>query len=225
MRRDPKTLTYDFIARAKEAKLRVDLDKKLIWVHMYECSMVNENGSDTGSFTEKAWPVELPPELLTAEKARPADMTWPELDEFRQRYLEQKAKADALSRVRRARDQHVRPPEQVRSPADAALQESRMYERHLANIDVEIHMRLALATGCLCFVLVGCPVGIWFSKSDYLSAFITCFLPIIVVYYPLMLGGINLAKDRQLPPAVALWAANGVMLVTAFLLFRRLARN
>ena len=65
----------------------------------------------------------------------------------------------------------------------------------LASIDAERHMRPALALGCLCFALVGCPVGIWFSKSDYLSAFITCFLPIVIVYYPLMLCGINMARS------------------------------
>ena len=52
----------------------------------------------------------------------------------------------------------------------------------LADIAKEYQMRPALALGCLCFVLVGCPVGIWFSRSDYLSSFITCFLPIIVLY-------------------------------------------
>ena len=70
-------------------------------------------------------------------------------------------------------------------------------------------MRPALALGCLCFVLVGCPVGIWFSRSDYLSSFITCFLPIIVVYYPLMLCGINLAKSGKMLTALAIWPANG----------------
>src|SRR5207244_73188 len=93
-------------------------------------------------------------------------------------------------------------------------------KNQIAAIDAEIHMRPAIALGCLFFVCIGCPIGIWFSKSDYLSAFITCFLPIIVVYYPLLLSGINMAKTRQLHPAIAMWAANAVMLAVALPLFR-----
>ena len=56
-------------------------------------------------------------------------------------------------------------------------------------LNVELLMRPALSLGCFCFILVGCPVGIWLSKSDFLSSFITCFLPVAVSYYPLMLCG------------------------------------
>ena len=92
-------------------------------------------------------------------------------------------------------------------------------------MDAELQMRPALSFGCLCFVLVGCPVGIWFSRSDYLSAFITCFLPIVFVYYPLMLCGTNLAKEGKFDPVVTVWAADGVMALVGLLLFRRLLRN
>ena len=66
-------------------------------------------------------------------------------------------------------------------------------------------LRPAIALGCLCFVLVGCPVGIWLSRSDYLSAFITCFLPIVFLYYPMLLCGTNFAKSGTLPTAAAIF--------------------
>ena len=74
-------------------------------------------------------------------------------------------------------------------------------------------------------MMVGCPIGIWISKSDYLSAFITCFLPIVIVYYPLMLCGINLSKSGKVPIAIAVWPANAIMAFAALLLMRRLLRN
>ena len=58
------------------------------------------------------------------------------------------------------------------------------------------------------FVFLGAPVGIRFAKRDFLSAFITCFLPIILLYYPLTLLGINLGKEGQLNPALALALGN-----------------
>src|SRR5207249_3441751 len=92
-------------------------------------------------------------------------------------------------------------------------------------LDAELHMRPALSCGCLFFVLIGCPVGIWLGRSDYLSAFISCFLPIVFVYYPLQLCSTNLAKDGKLNPIIALWIANAFMGLWAVLLFRKLLRN
>ena len=69
------------------------------------------------------------------------------------------------------------------------------------------------------------PVGIWLSRSDYLSAFITCFLPIVFLYYPLVLCGTNLAKEGRFVPALDIWAADAVMAVIGVVLFWRLLRN
>jgi lipopolysaccharide export system permease protein len=86
-------------------------------------------------------------------------------------------------------------------------------------------MRPALSLGCLCFVLVGCPVGIWFGRSDYLSAFITCFLPIVSIYYPLMFCGTNFAKEGKFPPSVAVWAADALLVLVGLAFAIRLARR
>jgi lipopolysaccharide export system permease protein len=93
------------------------------------------------------------------------------------------------------------------------------------NLEVEIQKRPAESLGCLCFVLVGCPVGIWFSRSDYLSAFITCFLPIVFVYYPLMLCGANLAKDGRFHPALTIWFADALLALVGVILFWRMTKN
>ena len=58
------------------------------------------------------------------------------------------------------------------------------------------------------FVLLGAPVGIIFARRDFLSAFITCFLPIIVLYYPLLLLGVNMGKENVLSPMYTLWGSN-----------------
>ena len=89
---------------------------------------------------------------------------------------------------------------------------------------VEIQLRPALALGCLCFVLIGCPVGIWASRSDYLSVFIVCFLPTVFLYYPLLLAGLNLGKSGKMP-AWSAWAADVVALIVAFVLVRRLMKR
>jgi lipopolysaccharide export system permease protein len=101
----------------------------------------------------------------------------------------------------------------------------RVEHQHVNQIDTELQTRPAQSFGCLFFVLVGCPVGIWFSRSDYLSAFITCFVPIAFIYYPLQLCTTNLAKDGKMAPALALWSANALMGLIAAALFRKLLKN
>ena len=90
--------------------------------------------------------------------------------------------------------------------------------------EIELHTRPALAVGCLCFVLIGCPVGIWASRSDYLSVFMICFLPTVFVYYPLLLATVNLAKDGKVSPS-AVWIANGLIFLAALVLIQRLMKR
>jgi lipopolysaccharide export system permease protein len=91
----------------------------------------------------------------------------------------------------------------------------REWERRSMGIDTERSMRIALACGSFFFVVLGAPVGILFAKRDFLSAFITCFVPIIIIYYPLTLMGVNLGKEGIVPPLYALWAGNLVLAVLA----------
>ena len=77
-------------------------------------------------------------------------------------------------------------------------------------------MRNALACSVFFFVALGAPVGILFAKRDFLSAFITCFLPIILIYYPLVLAGINMSKEGIILPAVV-WSGNIVLAALAAL--------
>ena len=86
----------------------------------------------------------------------------------------------------------------------------------IVKIQTEIQMRLSMAWGSFFFVLLGAPVGIIFARRDFLSAFISCFMPIILIYYPLMLFGMNLGKEGTVPP-MTVWAGNGVLLAAACL--------
>src|SRR5207249_9078528 len=98
-------------------------------------------------------------------------------------------------------------------------------DRQVLAMQAELQMRPALALGCLFFVLVGCPIGIWFSRSDYLSSFITCFLPIVFIYYPLMLCGTGMAKDGRFAMMAAVWIADGVVALAGLVLLVRLLRS
>ncbi len=82
-------------------------------------------------------------------------------------------------------------------------------------LDTEYHLRISMAVGSVLFVFLGAPVGILFAKRDFLSAFMTCFLPIIGIYYPLMLFGTNLSKEGLFPPILSLWMGNFLLALMA----------
>jgi len=47
----------------------------------------------------------------------------------------------------------------------------------------------------------------------------------VLVYYPLMLCGVNMAKVNKLTPYIGISAADVLLLFTAMLMYRRLARS
>lgn len=87
----------------------------------------------------------------------------------------------------------------------------------------EPHRRWANGLSCLCFVAVGAPLAIRLKNSDFLTSFFLCFLPILVVYYPLLMFGVDRAKSGALPPE-SVWLGNIVLLAAGVLMLRKVIR-
>jgi lipopolysaccharide export system permease protein len=98
-------------------------------------------------------------------------------------------------------------------------------QREILNVWNEFHMRPALAAGCFCFALIGCPVGLRARRADYLSVFVVCFLPAAFTYYPLLLSGSNMGRSGRVPIVVGVWLANAAALFGAIGLIARLIRR
>jgi len=99
---------------------------------------------------------------------------------------------------------------------NAAFSRYDYWKSECQKYETEIQMRQAMAWGSLFFVILGAPVGILFARRDFLSAFISCFMPIILVYYPLMLFGMNLGKEGIIWPELV-WTGNVVLWLAAFI--------
>jgi lipopolysaccharide export system permease protein len=224
MRRAPSGNHYDLIARAREATLTVDRSRQQILVHTRYCRLLSDNG-DPAYLDNKDWPLDLPPDLGAAEKTRTNDLTWQEMRSRRQQLVDKKKELQVDIACRQAFLAMSAAPAAFAAPIRQLESCKRRDEQEIREIDVESHQRPAVALGCLCFVLIGCPVGIWLSRSDYLSAFIICFLPIVLIYYPLLLCGINLGRFGHVPPALSLWSADALMGLSALVLYRRLLQH
>jgi len=227
MHRDPRGAGYDIVIHAHEAELHADYKLKKLMVHMWRCNIISrDKEGDSGFVQDRICDEPLPTDFSAGgSKFRASDMTWAELRDFRAGIVKDKEKLETEIALNRVLLMQKKGPDGLDRDIVSRTYQRQAKEQEIRNVDVEFQMRPALALGCLFFVLVGCPVGMWFSRSDYLSAFITCFLPIVFLYYPLVLAGINQGKSGHMPLVPAVWGANGLMALVALGLFQRLLKN
>jgi lipopolysaccharide export system permease protein len=224
-KRDEKTGQYEVIAWAREAELQVNLNTRQLVVHMRSGSVYSPDGGADGVFDDRMEYVDLPPGFGVGAPKRARDLTWKEIGERRREVIRLSEKLETDLALEASKSLSNEPPIDLAKHAGELRDQMRFARLELYSLDAEVHMRPAIAFGCLCFVLAGCPIAIWFSKSDYLSAFITCFLPIVFVYYPLLLCGTNLAKEGKPMPELCIWGADILMVTVSLFLFRRLLKN
>jgi lipopolysaccharide export system permease protein len=96
-------------------------------------------------------------------------------------------------------------------------------EYRLHRLYTEPWRRWANGFSCLCFVLIGAPMAIRLRHAEFLASFFACFLPILVVYYPLLAVSVDHAKDGSLPPQIV-WLGNIVLALWGLWLLRRVIR-
>ena len=91
----------------------------------------------------------------------------------------------------------------------------------LNRLRTELHSRFALSTSCLFFVLVGSPFSILQAKRQFLTSFLMCFLPILVIYYPTVLLMMNLSKSGTVNPAWAMWVGNVILFSGSWVILKK----
>ncbi len=97
-----------------------------------------------------------------------------------------------------------------------------VYRHH--RLHVVPHRRWANGFSCLAFAVIGIPVAMKLKAGNFATTFGICFLPILFVYYPLFMVGLNGAKQMTLP-AYGAWLGNVACLVIGgFLLIGELRK-
>lgn len=95
---------------------------------------------------------------------------------------------------------------------------SRLHRLHL-----EPWRRWASGFSCFFFVLVGAPLAIQMRTANFFTTFAACFLPILLVYYPLLAFGVDRCKDGVMPP-YTVWLGNLVLGLAGAWIMRRVIR-
>jgi lipopolysaccharide export system permease protein len=87
----------------------------------------------------------------------------------------------------------------------------------------EPYRRWANGFACLSFALIGIPVAMLWRHADVLTNFFVCFLPILALYYPLLMLSDNLATSGR--PPICFWTANVALVAPALFLLRWINRH
>ncbi len=95
--------------------------------------------------------------------------------------------------------------------------------KRLIRLHTEPWRRWAEGFTCFFFVLVGAPLAMLVRSSDYWTTFGLCFLPILLTYYPLLLLGLDQAKEGSFPP-YGVWVGNVTLGTLGAMLIARVRR-
>lgn len=96
-------------------------------------------------------------------------------------------------------------------------------KKRLVRLKTEPWRRWAWGFSCFFFVFAGAPLAMIAKTSDYWTTFGLCFLPTLIVYYPLFIFGLEQAKDGTVPP-YGVWLGNGILALIGMFLIARVRR-
>ncbi len=206
---------FDMIVQAQKAVIRFDTERGLARVYLDGAELTNPR-EDVSLLNRQILDIPIPSNNDAASEKRIQEWTTPEMIREQANYrrlIQQERRRQSMAAalwIGSGRIQRVDWAQVQRAFVDYGYWTQRLNE-----FETEKQMRIALACGSFFFVLLGAPVGILFAKGDFLSAFISCFVPIIVLYYPLTLLAVNVGKDGMINPTVALWAGNTLLAALA----------
>ncbi len=101
----------------------------------------------------------------------------------------------------------------------------RLADHRNRRFHTEIHSRYAMAGSCLFFAFLGGPFAILQARRQFITSFILCFLPILLVYYPVTFLMVNLGKSGTVNPAWAMWIPNVVLAVAGIFALRKVVQH
>jgi lipopolysaccharide export system permease protein len=197
---------------AAQAELHTDLQARKLWIEYTdgEWDIDGLQGWETGTKRyDVSIPLQPPPRYHRDYVA---------MRDIPDRIRELQAGVVGLEEIRKANRDLGKP----ESPQD--VDKINEYPKMIFKLRTEPYRRWANGFSCLCFALIGTPVAMLRRHADVLTNFFFCFLPILVVYYPLLMFGEELSTSGKLWP-ISFWMANMVLFIPAVLLLRRMIRH
>ena len=212
---------------ARTGELRLDADSQSLVLKVVDSQIIDGHRLRSSDPGEREWriplsrtedetdissqsPSELPLRLISRERIRQ--------DQLQHRAIGQMAAHTGFS-ILTSRAEEI-----AGGPGQKIEGDIKASQRRLIRLHTEPWRRWAEGCSCFFFVLVGAPLAMVLRTSDYWTTFGLCFLPILVLYYPLFIFGLEQAKDGSIPP-YGVWIGNIVLATIGLILIARVRRH
>jgi len=196
---------------ANEAELRADLEQRILYFFCRD-GEVDVEGQMRLSFTDEqkyAVPFKKPHKRIHRD--------WLATSEIPANIRKLKREVREIEEEYRQRAATGEP------PSKDDVEWLRHCRWRISRLRTEPYRRWSNGFTCFCFALVGTPVAMTRRSADALTTFFVCFLPILIIYYPLLMLGEDLSTSGKMHP-ISFWLGNAVLLVPGLLLMRRVIR-
>ncbi|QDT17225.1 LptF/LptG family permease [Alienimonas californiensis] len=211
--RSPVTVT------AERANVSFDLEENVVRVEMHH-GLLQSGGRVNGYFERE---VRSFPLGNSEEETKPRHRTttdlFRQLDLLRENTAARERHAAAVATLDLMLGELPRPDRLAPSPPAPTKVRIPEYK-----VLTEIYSRPAMAASCLFFALIGGTFSIKLGRSSFLTTFMICFVPILLVYYPITLGMLNLAKHGDADPRWTVWVGNLLIGAWGLITLRQVAR-
>jgi len=210
---------------ARQAELRFNPESNRLKI------MIEDTQFDIGSNTHGQWPdlleYELPLATISGDNT-----TEPGPSQIAMRDIPQRAGAQRSEIQQYKQAMAATAAYQMLTGDFSGLQDEQWNNRYeklawekfkLNRLNTEVWRRWANGFSCLAFVFVGASLAILLRTADIWTSFGLCFLPILIVYYPVMQFGVDRAKIGELP-VYSVWIGNLLLFFLGALFLRRVNR-
>ena len=211
--------------QAQRATMEFDLDAQLINFHLYD-GKIDRPGKGSVWFKECRQPVPLST-FFSATRTKPRHISMRQIkhnltDISDERQLQQdQHDAEVALSLATGQFEHFFEESSLTQHSD----QMKRNKSSAAKLKTELHSRFAFACGCFFFALIGSPFAILMGKRQVLTVFFVSFLPILAIYYPVVLFMMQLSKAQSINPAWSMWVGNGLLLLAGGIILRRLLRH
>lgn len=208
--------------QADEATLKFDLDAKQVVLHLVG-GYIDIPGQGQTRVKNHEYPFPLP---FHSEEPKARHLTIRQIDGRMQQLVDDSNRKQDVRDMTMASALLTGDFQRLTDDEAGDLQKGREFNRRdLSKLSAEVHSRFAMSTSCFFFVLLGGPFSIAQARRQFLVSFFICFLPILMVYYPVSFLMLGLAKNSQVNPAWAMWVANLLLTVVSLFVLRKVLKH
>lgn len=210
--------------KMSEAEIIVDYDKAVITIPF--SNLIMSTGSESLVVHNQTFTIPIPnQEIVNMDSKSPSEIPLSDMEDqaekCQMRIEQAQRRMAALTAFALATGDSNMVSQQA---WDGCEQEIRNATKRLHRIHTEPPRRWANGFSCLFFVWVGAPLAIRLQKADVFASFFACFLPILALYYPFLMLGVDQAKNGTLPPSFV-WIGNLCLALVGFWFVRQIHKN